>query len=161
MFTDQRADDALPNNIVESANLGRDLSVLASAVHAAELADTLASPGPFTVFAPSDAAFAKLSQTEMDHLFKPENKRRLTSLMAHHILAGQLTTSELRDRARAANGQLTLRTVDGDTIEVKDCDDQLHIADQHGGQAIVTVSDLLQSNGVIHVMDSVLAPRAW
>lgn len=151
----------MPKTIVETANIGQELSVLAAAVRAAELGDTLASPGPFTVFAPSDAAFAKLPKTEIDRLFMPENRRRLTSLMTHHILAGQFTTADLRDGARAADGHLTLRTVDGDTIEVKDCDDQLCIVDQHGGRAVVTVSDLLQSNGVIHVMDSVLAPRAW
>ena len=158
MFTDQRATTTESKTIVETASVGRDLSILAAAVRAAELVDTLASPGPFTLFAPTDAAFGKLPKTEVDGLFKPENKRRLTSLMAHHILAGQLTTADLRDRARAADGHLTLRTVDGDTIDIRDRGDQLHIADQHGGQAIVTVSDLFQSNGVIHVMDSVLAP---
>lgn len=161
MFDDQHTDPAKPKNIVETTNVGEDLSILAAAVRAAELVDTLTSPGPFTVFAPSDAAFAKLPRTEIDQLFQPENKRRLTSLMAHHILAGHLTTKDLRDRARAADGRLTLRTVDGDTIEFEDFDDRLCIVDHHGGRAIVTVSDLLQSNGVIHVMDSVLAPQAW
>jgi uncharacterized surface protein with fasciclin (FAS1) repeats len=161
MFDDQHTDTAKPKNIVETTNVGADFSVLAAAVRAAELVDTLASAGPFTVFAPSDAAFAKLPRSQIDQLFKPENKRRLTSLMAHHILAGQLTTADLRDRVRAADGHLTLRTVDGDTIEFEDCEDRIYIVDQRGGRATLTVSDLLQSNGVIHVMDSVLAPQAW
>lgn len=143
MSADRRADVTVTRNIVETASVVQDLSILAAAVRAAELVNTLASPGPFTVFAPSDAAFAKLPKVEIDLLFKPENKRRLTSLMAHHILAGQLTTADLRDRARAADGHLTLRTVEGDTIEITDCEDRLHIVNQRGCQATVTVSDLL------------------
>ncbi|MDP9095309.1 MAG: fasciclin domain-containing protein [Pseudomonadota bacterium] len=161
MSFEQRADIDARRNIIEIASAAQDLSILIAAVRAAKLVDVLASPGPFTVFAPSDAAFAKLPEGEIESLFRPENKQRLTSLMAHHILAGQLTTADLRDRARAADGHLSLRTVEGDTIEITDRDDRLCIVDERGCQATATVSDLLLSNGVVHVMDSVLAPQAW
>ena len=140
---------------------GQDLSILAALVKAAELVDTLASPGPFTVFAPTDAAFAKLPPGEIDLLFKPENRRKLNAFATYHILAGQLTTSDIRKRVQANQGHLTLRTVEGDTIDVDDSGEQLQIVDSQGTHAAVTISDLLQSNGVIHVMDSVLSPATW
>jgi uncharacterized surface protein with fasciclin (FAS1) repeats len=143
------------------AGAGQDLSMLAAVVKAAELIDTLASPGPFTVFAPSDAAFAKLPAGQIDRLFKPENRLKLTSLATYHILAGQLTVAEMRRRVQANDGHLTLRTVEGDTIEVEDRGESLEIVDSRGFHASVTMSDLLRSNGVIHVMDSVLSPPAW
>ena len=146
--------------IAETAIPGQEMSILAAVVKAAELVDTLASPGPFTVFAPTDAAFAKLPAGEIDQLFKPENKRKLISFATYHILAGQLTTADMRERVRANQGHLTLRTVEGDTIAIEDCGEQLQIVDSRGTHIAVTVSDVLQSNGVIHVMDSVLSPPA-
>ncbi len=140
---------------------GQDLSMLAAVVRAAELIDTLGSPGPFTVFAPSDAAFAKLPAGEMDRLLKPENKLKLTAFATYHILAGQLTEADLRLRVRANDGHLTLRTVEGDTIEVEDRGESLQIVGSRGSHAAMTISDQLRSNGVIHVMDSVLSPLAW
>ncbi len=140
---------------------GQDLSILAALVQAAELVDTLASPGPFTVFAPTNAAFAKLPPGEIDRLFKPENRRKLTAFATYHILAGQLTSSDMRQRVQANQGHLKLRTVEGDTIDVEDSGEQLQIVDSRGTHAAVTISDLLQSNGVIHVMDTVLSPPAW
>ena len=134
---------------------------MAAVVKAAELVDTLASPGPFTVFAPTDAAFAKLPKGEIDLLFKPENRRKLTAFATYHILAGQLTMADMRERAQANHGHVTLRTVEGETIDIEDCGESLQVVDARGTHAAVTISDLLQSNGVIHVMDSVLSPPAW
>ncbi len=147
-------------NIVETAGAGQELSMLAAAFAAAELVDTLASPGPFTVFAPTNAAFAKLPPGEIETLFKPENRRRLTSFVTYHILAGQLTVAEMRQRAQANEGHLTLRTVEGDTINIDDRGDRLQIVDGRGSTAALIVSDLIQSNGIIHFTDSVLSPPA-
>ena len=147
--------------MAETGIAGQDLSILAAVVKAAELVDTLASPGPFTVFAPTDAAFAKLPAGEVDRLFMPENRRALTAVATYHILAGQLLVADLRERAQANHGHLTLRTVEGETIDVEDTGEWLQIVDSRGTHAAVTISDLLQSNGVIHVMDSVLSPPAW
>ena len=145
----------------EAALAGQDFSILAAVVKAAQLVDTLASPGPFTVLAPSDAAFAKLPPGDIARLFKPENRRTLTAVATYHILAGQLTIAEMRERVQANDGHLTLRTVEGETIEIEDCGDRLQSVDSRGVHAAVTISDLIQSNGVIHVMDSVLSPPAW
>lgn len=145
----------------ESVIPGQALSILAAMVKAAELVDTLASPGPFTMFAPTDAAFAKLPAGEIDRLFKPENRIKLAAFTTYHILAGQLTTADMRQRVRANHGHLTLRTVEGDTIDVEDRGESLQIVDSRGTYSAVTISDLLRSNGVIHVMDSVLSLPAW
>lgn len=143
--------------IAQAASQRDEFSTLAAIVKAANLVDTLASPGPFTVFAPTDAAFSKLPQGEVDRLLRPENHVKLTSFVACHILAGQLTVSDLRERAQANAGRVTLRNVDGDTIGVEERGDELLVVGARGAQANVTFSDLLQSNGVIHVTDSVLS----
>ena len=130
--------------------------MLAAVVRAAELIDTLASPGPFTVFAPTDAAFSKLPQGEVDRMLQPENRVMLNSFVACHILAGQLTVAELCARVHANDGHLTLRNVDNDVIEIEHHDDGLHLLGSRGARATVTNTDLLQSNGVIHATDSVL-----
>ncbi len=147
--------------VAEAAIAGEDLSILAAVVKAAELVDTLASPGPFTVFAPSNAAFAKLPAGTVERLLEPENRRALSAVATYHILAGQLTMADIRQRVQANHGHLTLRTVEGDTIDVQQCGEWLQIVDSRGTHAAVTKSDLLRSNGVIHVMDSVLSPPAW
>ena len=161
MSASQQIDHSQPTTIAEAAIAGQELSMMAAIVKAAELVDTLASPGPFTVFVPTDAAFAKLPAGQMDLLFKPENRRKLNAVATYHILAGQLTAADIRQRAEANDGHVTLLTVEGDTIDIKDCGGRLEIVDSRGAQAAVTISDLLQSNGVIHVMDSVLSPPAW
>lgn len=157
----QNVDQVSTKTIAETGIAEREFSILAAIVKAAELVDTLASPGPFTVFAPTDAAFAKLPAGEVDLLFKPENRRKLTAFATYHILAGQLTLADIRQRFRANDGHLTLRTVEGDTIAVEEHGERVQIVDSRGSHSAVTKSDLLQSNGVIHVMDSVLSPLAW
>ena len=147
---------AEPTTIAAAAAANQDFSILATVVEAASLVDTLASPGPFTVFAPTDAAFAKLPDGAVDRLLRPENRVALTSFVARHILAGRLTATELRERAQANAGHLVLRNVDGDLLEVEPRDDGLHVGG-NGAGATVVLNDLLQSNGVIHVTDSVLS----
>ena len=142
--------------IAEAASSRKEFSVLAAVVRAAELIDTLASPGPFTVFAPTDAAFSKLPSGEVDRMLKPENRVMLNSFVAYHILAGHLTVAELIERVHANDGHLTLRNVDNDLIEVEQFGEGLHLVGSRGARATVTSTDLLQSNGVIHATDSVL-----
>ena len=146
----------LPTTIAEAANSLGEFSVLAAVVRAAELVDTLASPGPFTVFAPTDAAFSKLPQGEVDRMLQPENSVTLKSFVASHILAGRMTVADLRARVYANDGHLTLRNVDNNTIEIEQRADGLHLIDSRGARATVTSTDLFQSNGVIHATDSVL-----
>lgn len=147
---------AEPITIAAAAAANRDFSVLAAVVEAASLKDTLASPGPFTVFAPTDAAFAKLPDGAVDRLLRPENRVALTSFVARHILAGRLTATDLRERAQANAGPVVLRNVDGDVLEVEPRGDRLHVGGP-GADAMVVLNDLLHSNGVIHVTDSVLS----
>lgn len=142
--------------IAEAATARGEFSTLASVVRAAELLDTLASPGPFTVFAPTDAAFSKLPEGVVDRLLRPENRVRLASLVTTHILAGQLTTAEMRERVTANHGHLTLRTVDGHNIAIEQRGNGFVVVDERGMSAAVISTDQLQSNGVIHVTDSVL-----
>lgn len=142
--------------IAEAASTRGEFSVLATVVKAAQLVDTLASPGPFTVFAPTDAAFSKLPHGEIDRMLKPENRVMLSSFVASHIFAGHLTVAELRARVHANSGHLTLRNVDNDTIQIEQRDERLHLHSARGACATVTGTDLLQSNGVIHATDAVL-----
>lgn len=155
-----QSDEAGSTTIAEAATARGEFSTLASVVRAAALLDTLASPGPFTVFAPTDAAFSKLPVGEVDRLLRPENRVRLASLVTSHILAGQLTAAEIRERADANQGPLTLRTVDGHTIAIERRGDGFVVVDERGASALVTNTDQLQSNGVIHVTDSVLTAPA-
>ena len=143
--------------IADAASQRGEFSVLAAVVKAADLEDTLASPGPFTVFAPTNAAFSKLPLGEVDRLLQPENRVKLTSFVTCHILAGQLTVAELRERVHANDGPVTLHNVDNDTIKVEQRGDELFLFGARGAQANVTNTDLLHSNGVIHITDSVLS----
>ena len=142
--------------IAEAASSRGEFSVLAAVVKAAQLEDTLASPGPFTVFAPTDAAFSKLPHGEIDRMLQPENRVTLNSFVASHIFAGQLTVAELRARVDANSGHLTLRNVDNDMVQIEQRGDGLHLHGARGACATVTSTDLLQSNGVIHATDAVL-----
>lgn len=157
MSAQTQAEFAGSKTIAEAASTHHDFSVLATVVRAADLLEILASPGPFTVFAPTDAAFSKLPAGEVDRLLKPENRVKLTSFVTSHILAGQLTVAELRERAVANAGHLVLRNVDGNTIEIEPLDGTLRVVGALGAVATVTKTDLLHSNGVIHTTDSVLA----
>lgn len=145
-------------NIVENAVNSKDHTTLVAAVQAAGLVDTLASPGPFTVFAPTNAAFGKLPAGTVDTLLKPENKGTLTAVLTYHVVPGTLTAADLAANAKANGGKAVLTTVQGAKLTVWGKDGKWYVTDAKGGQAQITIADVRQSNGVIHVVDGVLLP---
>jgi uncharacterized surface protein with fasciclin (FAS1) repeats len=146
-------------NIVQNAVNSKDHTTLVAAVKAAGLVDTLSSAGPFTVFAPVNAAFAKLPAGTVDTLLKPENKGTLTTVLTYHVVPGRLTAVNLMKAVRDGGGQAKFKTVAGGEITVTSPSaGKLMITDAKGGMSTVTISDVLQSNGVIHVVNSVLLP---
>jgi uncharacterized surface protein with fasciclin (FAS1) repeats len=146
-------------NIVENAVNSKDHTTLVAAVKAAGLVDTLQSPGPFTVFAPVNKAFEKLPAGTVETLLKPENKPALTGVLTYHVVPGRFSAEELVQKVDAMGGKFTLKTVQGGTLTVeKISDGKLSVTDSKGGKANITISNVLQSNGVIHVIDSVLLP---
>jgi uncharacterized surface protein with fasciclin (FAS1) repeats len=146
-------------NIVENAVNSKDHTTLVAAVKAAGLVDTLASAGPFTVFAPVNTAFAKLPAGTVDTLLKPENKGTLTTVLTYHVVPGRLTAANLMKAVKDGNGEARFKTVAGGEITVKQPSaGKLTITDAKGGTSSVTIGDVLQSNGVIHVVNTVLLP---
>jgi uncharacterized surface protein with fasciclin (FAS1) repeats len=146
-------------NIVENAVNSADHTTLVAAVKAAGLVDTLESPGPFTVFAPTNEAFAKLPAGTVDTLLKPENKGQLTKVLTYHVVAGRLSASDIKKMIRDGHGQATLKTVSGGTLTAMMQGKNLVLKDEKGGTSTVTIGNVFQSNGVIHVVDSVLLPN--
>ena len=140
-------------NIVENAVNSKDHTTLVAAVKAAGLVDTLQSKGPFTVFAPTNAAFGKLPAGTVDTLVKPENKATLTKILTYHVVAGKMDAASLTDGKK-------LKTVEGEELSVKLKDGKVWIVDAKGGTSMVTISNVNQSNGVIHVVDTVLMPAS-
>ena len=140
-------------NIVENAVNSKDHTTLVAAVKAAGLVDTLSGKGPFTVFAPTNAAFAKLPAGTVDTLVKPENKATLTKILTYHVVAGKLNAADLTDGKK-------LKTVEGEELTVKNAGGKVTLTDAKGGTSTVTIADVNQSNGVIHVVDTVLMPKA-
>jgi uncharacterized surface protein with fasciclin (FAS1) repeats len=145
-------------NIVQNAVNSKDHTTLVAAVKAAGLVDTLQSPGPFTVFAPTNEAFAKLPAGTVDTLLKPENKKTLTNVLTYHVVAGRLSAKDLMEKIRAGNGKAMLKTVEGEELTFAEKDGRLWIWDAKGGSAQITIRNVMQSNGVIHVIDTVLLP---
>lgn len=146
-------------NIVENAVNSKDHTTLVAAVKAAGLVDTLASPGPFTVFAPVNAGFDKLPEGTVETLLKPENKGMLTKVLTAHVVAGKISGRDLMEWAKSKGGRYNMKTVSGDALTAVVKGEKLYIFDEAGGAAKVTISDVNQSNGVIHVVDHVLVPR--
>jgi uncharacterized surface protein with fasciclin (FAS1) repeats len=147
-------------NIVENAVNSADHSTLVAAVTAAGLVDTLASPGPFTVFAPVNAAFAALPAGTVETLLKPENKPTLTKVLTAHVVVGTMTASKLKTCAsKSKDGFCNMTTVSGDALSAKIKGNTTFIYDESGNAARVTIGDVIQSNGVIHVVDKVLLPK--
>ena len=147
-------------NIVENAVNSKDHTTLVAAVTAAGLVDTLKSAGPFTVFAPTNAAFAKLPAGTVDTLLKPENKASLVKVLTAHVIPGKITSADLlAGIAASSNGQYSLRTVSGDTLTFTARGKAVFAYDESGGAARITIADVNQSNGVIHVVDDVLLPK--
>ena len=145
-------------NIVQNAVNSKDHTTLVAAVKAAGLVDTLQSPGPFTVFAPTNEAFAKLPAGTVDTLLKPENKKTLTNVLTYHVVPGRLSAKDLMEKIRTGNGKAMLKTVEGEDLAFAQKDGKLWIWDAKGGSAQVTIRNVMQSNGVIHVIDTVLLP---
>jgi uncharacterized surface protein with fasciclin (FAS1) repeats len=146
-------------NIVQNAVNSKDHTTLVAAVKAAGLVDTLQSAGPFTVFAPTNAAFGKLPAGTVDTLVKPENKGTLTKILTYHVVPGRMTAANLMKAVKDGNGKAMLKSVAGETLIVEQAGPgKLSITDAKGGKSMVTIADVLQSNGVIHVIDTVLLP---
>ena len=145
-------------NIVENAVNSKDHTTLVAAVKAAGLVDTLMGPGPFTVFAPTNDAFNKLPAGTVDTLVKPENKATLTSILTYHVVSGRMTSADIAKAIKAGKGTATLVTVQGEPLTAKMSGGKLVLTDAKGGTSTVTTKDVMQSNGVIHVVDTVLMP---
>jgi uncharacterized surface protein with fasciclin (FAS1) repeats len=146
-------------NIIQNAVNSKDHTTLVAAVKAAGLVETLEGPGPFTVFAPTNAAFAKLPPGTVENLLKPENKATLVKVLTYHVVAGRMTAAALMKAVKEGEGMAKLKTVAGDDIVVKEAGPgKLTITDAKGDVAHVTIANVLQSNGVIHVIDTVLLP---
>jgi uncharacterized surface protein with fasciclin (FAS1) repeats len=146
-------------NIIQNAVNSKDHTTLVAAVKAAGLVDTLEGPGPFTVFAPTNAAFSKLSDGTVATLLKPENKGTLTTVLTYHVVPGRMTAVSLMKAVKDGGGEAHLKTVAGEDLVVKQAGSgKLTVTDAKGDVANVTIADVLQSNGVIHVIDTVLLP---
>jgi len=145
-------------NIVENAMNSKDHTVLVAAVKAADLVSTLQSAGPFTVFAPTNEAFDKLPKGTVDNLLKPENKASLTGILTYHVVAGKYDAAGIKELIQKGNGTGMLTTVNGAKLWLMMKGKKLIIKDEKGGMAMVTIKDVYQSNGVIHVIDKVLMP---
>ena len=146
-------------NIVENASASPIHKTLVTAVKAAGLVDTLSGPGPFTVFAPTDDAFAKLPAGTVETLVKPESKDQLTKILTYHVVKGKVSSKELVKMIKKGGGTATLTTVEGGTIKATLSGSNVLLTDEKGGTATVTTAAVFQSNGVIHVVDSVLMPN--
>ncbi|MBM6596619.1 fasciclin domain-containing protein [Microvirga pudoricolor] len=145
--------------IVDNAVNSKDHTTLVSAVKAAGLVDTLQSPGPFTVFAPTNKAFGKLPAGTVESLVMPQNKAALTGILTYHVVPGRLTAQDLMKQVKAGGGTAMLKTVQGETLTVRQAGrNRLTVTDKKGDVATVTIPNVLQSNGVIHVVDTVLLP---
>lgn len=145
-------------NIVENAVNSKDHTTLVAAVKAAGLVDTLEGTGPFTVFAPTNEAFDKLPAGTVDTLLKPENKDQLTKVLTYHVVPGKVSSRDLIKKIKAGNGKAELKTVQGENLTATLQDGKVMLTDAKGGMSTVTIADVYQSNGVIHVIDTVLMP---
>jgi uncharacterized surface protein with fasciclin (FAS1) repeats len=146
-------------NIIENAVNSKDHTTLVAAVKAAGLVDTLSSAGPFTVFAPTNEAFAKLPAGTVDTLLKPENKKALVGVLTYHVLPGDHSAADIMADIKKMDGKATYKTVEGDALTFSMKDGALWVWDESGDTAKVTIADVNQSNGVIHVIDTVLLPK--
>ena len=147
-------------NIIENAVNSKDHTTLVAAVKAAGLVETLQSAGPFTVFAPTNEAFGKLPAGTVETLVKPENKATLTKILTYHVVAGRMTSKDLMKAIKGGKGTATLKTVSGGTLTaMMKGSKTIELKDEKGGVSTVTIADVMQSNGVIHVVNTVLMPQ--
>jgi uncharacterized surface protein with fasciclin (FAS1) repeats len=146
-------------NIIENAVNSKDHTMLVAAVKAAGLVDTLAGAGPFTVFAPTNEAFARLPKGAVATLLLPENKEKLVAILTYHVVPGHLTAQDLADKVDRGGGKAMLKTVQGEDLTIaRRGHSHLTVTDAKGDVAEITIADVLQSNGVIHVVNKVLIP---
>ncbi len=146
-------------DIIDNAVNSKDHTTLVAAVKAAGLVETLKGPGPFTVFAPTNAAFAALPAGTVDTLLKPENKAMLSGILTYHVVAGKMDAAAITKAIADGKGTATLKTVAGGTLTAKAAGGKVMVMDEKGGSSTVTIADVIQSNGVIHVVDKVLLPK--
>ena len=146
-------------NIVENAINSKDHTTLVAAVKEAGLVEILQSKGPFTVFAPTNAAFDKLPKGEVGTLLKPENLKTLQTILTYHVVAGKLSTADILKLIKKGNGKATLKTFSGGALTVWMKGKDIYITDENGSSSKITVADINQSNGVIHVIDTVVTPK--
>ena len=147
-------------NIVENAVNSKDHTTLVAAVKAADLVETLQSKGPFTVFAPTNAAFDKLPKGTIETLLKPENKKLLQTILTYHVVSGKLNAYDIAKLIKEGNGKAVLKTVSGGALTAWMKGKDLYITDENGSASKVTIADVNQSNGVIHVVDTVVTPKS-
>lgn len=147
-------------NIVENALNSKDHTTLVAAVKAAELVDVLMGEGPFTVFAPTNAAFDKLPIGTVENLLKPENKKTLQTVLTYHVVSGKWNAKDVLKMIKDGNGKAEIKTVSGGTITAWLIGKDVYVTDENGNSAMVTIADVNQSNGVIHVIDTVLLPKS-
>ena len=145
-------------NIVQNAVNSKDHTTLVAAVKAAGLVQTLEGPGPFTVFAPTNDAFARLPDGTVATLLKPENKQTLINVLTYHVVPGRLTTKDLREQINAGGGKVALKTVQGGTLTIEEKNGKFWVIDAKGDTAEITISNVMQSNGVIQVINTVMLP---
>ena len=149
-----------PNkNIIENAVNSKDHTTLVAAVKAADLVETLQGKGPFTVFAPTNAAFDKLPKGTVETLLKPENKKLLQNILTYHVVAGKWNAADIAKAIKAGKGKAIIKAVNGGTLTAWMEGKDLYITDENGNKSKVTIADVNQSNGVIHVVDAVLLPK--
>lgn len=147
-------------NIIENAVNSKDHTTLVAAVKAAGLVETLSGKGPFTVFAPTNEAFNKLPKGTVESLLKPENKAKLQAILTYHVVSGKMSSSDIAAAIKKGNGKATLTTVQGGKLTAWMEGKTLYITDENGSKSKVTIADVNQSNGVIHVVDTVVTPKA-
>ena len=147
-------------NIIENAVNSKDHTTLVAAVKAAGLVETLQSAGPFTVFAPTDSAFAKLPKGTVETLLKTENLKTLQTILTYHVVAGKMNAAAIAKAIKAGNGSATLKTVSGGKLVASMKGKVLMLTDENGNMSKVTIADVNQSNGVIHVVDTVVTPKS-
>lgn len=147
-------------NIIENAVNSKDHTTLVAAVKVADLVSTLSGDGPFTVFAPINKAFELLPEGTVATLLKPENKKQLQTILTYHVVAGKVSATDLIKMIQDNDGKVAIKTVSGGTITAWMKDKKVYISDENGGKAAVTIADVNQSNGVIHVINAVLLPKS-
>jgi uncharacterized surface protein with fasciclin (FAS1) repeats len=153
---DEAAGDA--KDIVDTAAGNEDFKTLVAAVKAADLVETLKGKGPFTVFAPTNAAFDKLPKGTVEDLLKPENKKTLAGILTYHVVSGKLDAKAVAEAIKKGEGKATLKTVQGEELTASLDGEKVIITDAKGGKSTVTKADVMTSNGVIHVLDTVIMP---